>query len=140
ILLKEASHCWKSTRRSDLATHIHDTWKEYLDGVRIYTYNVLLSYPNASDPNYVAIWQENGTETEQSSKKEKILTPDQDDPTVVNPFNAYSPAGDVLGDLVYVNYGTIEDFMYLTRNLSMNLTGTVAIVRYGKIFRGDKPY
>ncbi|XP_029454760.1 putative N-acetylated-alpha-linked acidic dipeptidase [Rhinatrema bivittatum] len=121
-----------------LATHIHDTWKEYLDGVRIYTYNVLLSYPNASDPNYVAIWQENGTETEQSSKKEKILTPDQDDPTVVNPFNAYSPAGDVLGDLVYVNYGTIEDFMYLTRNLSMNLTGTVAIVRYGKIFRGDK--
>ncbi|XP_030070036.1 glutamate carboxypeptidase 2 isoform X2 [Microcaecilia unicolor] len=112
--------------------------QSYLDGVRIYTYNVLLSYPNASDPNYIAIQWENGTETEQSAKKEKILSPDQEDPTVVTPFNAYSPAGEILGDLVYVNYGTVEDFMYLTRNLSMNLTGTVAIVRYGKIFRGDK--
>nr|XP_033808392.1 putative N-acetylated-alpha-linked acidic dipeptidase isoform X2 [Geotrypetes seraphini] len=121
-----------------LVNHIREEWESYLDGVRIHTYNVLLSYPNASDPNYVAMQWENGTETEQSAKKEKILSPDQEDPNVVNPFNAYSPAGDILGDLVYVNYGTVEDFLFLTRNLSMNLTGKVAIVRYGKIFRGDK--
>lgn len=42
------------------------------------------------------------------------------------------------GDLVYVNYGTVEDFMYVTTNLSFNLTGTIVIARYGKIFRGDK--
>lgn len=41
-------------------------------------------------------------------------------------------------DLVYVNYGTIEDFDYLTSNMSVNLTGTIVIARYGKIYRGDK--
>lgn len=28
--------------------------------------------------------------------------------------------------------------MYLTKNLSMDLTGKVLIARYGKIFRGSK--
>lgn len=41
-------------------------------------------------------------------------------------------------DLVYVNYGTIEDFEFLTTNLSINVTGAVVIARYGQIFRGDK--
>ncbi|XP_078515472.1 putative N-acetylated-alpha-linked acidic dipeptidase [Lissotriton helveticus] len=121
-----------------LAGYIHDTWKQDLDSARIYTYTVLLSYPNASDPNYVSILQEDGSETEESAKSEKILSPEQDDPSVVNPFNAYSAAGVVVGDLVYVNYGDVDDFHYLTRNLTLNLTGLVAIARYGKIFRGDK--
>ncbi|KAJ1102638.1 hypothetical protein NDU88_000087 [Pleurodeles waltl] len=121
-----------------LAGYIHDTWKRDLDGARIYTYTVLLSYPNASDPNYVSILQEDGSEMEESVKSEKILSPEQDDPSVVNPFNSYSPAGVVVGDLIYVNYGDTDDFHYLTLNLTLNLTGLVAIARYGKIFRGDK--
>ncbi|XP_077118676.1 putative N-acetylated-alpha-linked acidic dipeptidase isoform X2 [Ranitomeya variabilis] len=121
-----------------LAKYIHSTWKSSLDGSKIYNFTVLLSYPNASDPNYVAILSDDGTESDISDKVEKILSPDQNDSSVVNPFNAYSPPGIIAGDPVYVNYGTVEDFQYLTRNLSMNLTGTVAIARYGKIFRGDK--
>ncbi|KAM3918010.1 glutamate carboxypeptidase 2-like isoform 2-T2 [Leptodactylus fuscus] len=121
-----------------LVNYIHNTWKSSLDGSKIYNYTVLLSYPNASDPNYVAILSPDGVESDISDKVEKILSPDQNDSTVVNPFNAYSPPGVIVGDPVYVNYGTVEDFQYLTRNLSMNLTGTVAIARYGKIFRGDK--
>lgn len=42
------------------------------------------------------------------------------------------------GDLVYVNYGRIEDFLYLTQNMSIDLKGKTLIARYGKIFRGDK--
>ncbi|RXM94099.1 Protein transport protein Sec23A [Acipenser ruthenus] len=42
------------------------------------------------------------------------------------------------GDPVYVNYGTIEDFTYMKRNLSIDLNGTIAIARYGKIYRADK--
>ena len=41
------------------------------------------------------------------------------------------------GPLVYVNYARIEDFVYL-KNQSFELNGTIAIARYGKIFRGDK--
>ncbi|KAM4664827.1 glutamate carboxypeptidase 2-like [Discoglossus pictus] len=121
-----------------LANYIYKTWQSSLHGAKIYNYTVLLSYPNATDPNYVSILSSDGSESDLSDKVEKILSPDQNDPTVVNPFNAYSPAGDIEGDPVYVNYGTVEDFHYLTRNLSMNLAGTVAIARYGQIFRGDK--
>lgn len=39
---------------------------------------------------------------------------------------------------MYVNYGRIEDFLYLTQNKSMDLTNKTLIARYGKIFRGDK--
>ncbi|XP_069805762.1 N-acetylated-alpha-linked acidic dipeptidase 2-like [Dendropsophus ebraccatus] len=121
-----------------LMKYIHNTWKSSLHGSKIYNYTVLLSYPNATDPNYVSILSSDGVESDISAKVEKILSPDQNDSTVVNPFNAYSPAGIIVGDPVYVNYGRVEDFQYLTRDLAINLTGTVAIARYGKIFRGDK--
>ncbi len=42
------------------------------------------------------------------------------------------------GPLVYVNYGTINDFLYLTQNLSMDLSNHICMARYGQIFRGDK--
>lgn len=52
-------------------------------------------------------------------------------------FLAYSPNGKVEGELVYVNYGQVEDFEKL-KTLGVNVTGKIAIMRYGKIFRGDK--
>lgn len=42
------------------------------------------------------------------------------------------------GDLVYVNYGRTEDFSQLQREMGINVTGKIVIVRYGKIFRGNK--
>ena len=44
----------------------------------------------------------------------------------------------IQGELMYVNYGRIEDFSWLTEEKSMNLTGKICVARYGKIFRGDK--
>jgi N-acetylated-alpha-linked acidic dipeptidase len=38
---------------------------------------------------------------------------------------------------VYVNYGRIEDFRLL-ESLGVNMTGTIALVRYGENFRGLK--
>lgn len=136
----QKAHIAGSPREEEeLVNYIFNEWKSHLDSARIYPYSVLLSYPNASDPNYVAVQLENGTEVDVSAKVEKILNPDQEeDPTVVNPFNAYSLPGTVMGDPVYVNYGTIEDFTYMKRNLSIDLNGTIAIARYGKIFRADK--
>ena len=42
------------------------------------------------------------------------------------------------GFLVYVNYGTIDDFLYLTENLSLSLNERICIARYGHNYRGDK--
>ena len=59
------------------------------------TYDVLLSYPNRSDPNYVALLDADGRVVYRSQLFEKILSPDQNHSDVVPPFNAYSPPGHV---------------------------------------------
>lgn len=41
-------------------------------------------------------------------------------------------------DLVYVNYGRVEDYRWLAQNTDINITGKIVLARYGKIFRGDK--
>ena len=57
---------------------------------------------------------------------------------VLPPYNAYSPDGDVTGELVYVNYGTRQDYEALERH-GVDVAGKIVIVRYGGIFRGVKP-
>ncbi|HEY7235750.1 MAG TPA: M20/M25/M40 family metallo-hydrolase [Gemmatimonadaceae bacterium] len=51
--------------------------------------------------------------------------------------NGYSGQGDVTGDVVYVNYGLIEDYADLD-SLGVSVRGKIAIARYGRSFRGIK--
>ena len=65
------------------------------------------------------------------------------DPTSGQPdqlptFNAYSPDGDVTGDLVYVNYGRPDDYRILD-SLGISVRGKIVIARYGGSWRGIKP-
>jgi N-acetylated-alpha-linked acidic dipeptidase len=53
-------------------------------------------------------------------------------------FNAYSADGDVTADLVYVNYGTPEDYEELGK-LKIDVKGKIVIARYGRSWRGIKP-
>ena len=68
----------------------------------------------------------------------KVAEPSENDSLVLPPFLSYSPPGVVAAaDLMYANYGTVEDFEELEkRNLSC--IGKIVIMRYGKIFRGNK--
>lgn len=63
------------------------------------------------------------------------------DPTSALPqyltVNGYSGQGDVTGDVVYVNYGLIEDYAKLD-SLGVSVKGRIAIARYGRSFRGIK--
>src|SRR2546423_3920336 len=54
------------------------------------------------------------------------------------PYNAYSIDGDVTGPLVYVNYGTRDDYEQLER-LGISVRGAIVISRYGGSWRGIKP-
>ncbi len=65
--------------------------------------------------------------------------PFQDDPRVVMPFNGSSGSGDVKGEVVYANYGRLEDFDHLAAQ-HIDLHGKIVIVRYGSNFRGVKVY
>jgi N-acetylated-alpha-linked acidic dipeptidase len=52
-------------------------------------------------------------------------------------FNGYGAAGDVRGEVVYVNYGLIEDYAQLD-SMGVSVKGRIAIARYGRSFRGIK--
>src|SRR5690606_25296339 len=51
--------------------------------------------------------------------------------------NGYSGTGDVTGEVVYVNYGLVEDYAQLD-SMGVSVRGKVAIARYGRSFRGIK--
>jgi len=53
-------------------------------------------------------------------------------------YNAYSADGDVTARLVYVNYGSREDYEQLDR-LGISVKGAIVIARYGDSWRGIKP-
>ncbi|MGD0098315.1 MAG: M28 family peptidase, partial [Terracidiphilus sp.] len=65
--------------------------------------------------------------------------PFQDDPRVVIPFNGSSGSGDVTAEVVYANYGRLEDFDQLASR-HVDLHGKIVLVRYGANFRGVKVY
>src|ERR1051325_356339 len=51
--------------------------------------------------------------------------------------NGASAPGDATGDVVYVNYGLIEDYKQLD-SLGVSVRGKVVLARYGRSFRGIK--
>ena len=51
--------------------------------------------------------------------------------------NGHSGVGDVTGDVVYVNYGLIEDYAQLA-SMGISVKGKIALARYGRSFRGIK--
>jgi N-acetylated-alpha-linked acidic dipeptidase len=65
--------------------------------------------------------------------------PYQNDPRIVMPFNGSSGSGDVTGEVIYANYGRLEDFNELAAQ-HVDLHGKIVICRYGVNFRGVKVY
>lgn len=66
----------------------------------------------------------------------------EEDPFSAHPdlgpgWNAYSGSGDVTGQVVYANYGRLEDFRALEA-MGVDLAGKIVMARYGGNFRGYK--
>nr|XP_060627107.1 putative N-acetylated-alpha-linked acidic dipeptidase [Anolis sagrei ordinatus] len=122
-----------------LAEQIQAQWEAFgLDSVHLAPYDVLLSYPNETNPNYISILDEHGNEIFNTSLFEPPPPGYEKIKNVVPPYSAFSAQGMPEGDLVYVNYGSIEDFQKLEREMGINCSGKIVIARYGKIFRGNK--
>ena len=71
--------------------------------------------------------------------KEKNLL---EDPASAHPgltygWNAFSGSGDVTAEVVYANYGTLDDFRRL-EELGVDVKGKIVIARYGRNYRGYK--
>jgi N-acetylated-alpha-linked acidic dipeptidase len=71
------------------------------------------------------------------STKERPFAWHEDFENVVVGYNAYSPSGDVSGELVYANYGLPEDYTALEQ-LGVDVRDKIVLARYGRSFRGVK--
>jgi len=71
--------------------------------------------------------------------RERGLPGDKDSHSagVFDAFHGYGASGDVTAQVVYANYGDVDDFARLAA-LGIDLKGRIALVRYGRIFRGLK--
>ncbi|KAH0516489.1 N-acetylated-alpha-linked acidic dipeptidase 2 [Microtus ochrogaster] len=122
-----------------LAKKIQTQWKKFgLDSANLVHYDVLLSYPNETNANYVSIVDGHGTEIFKTSYLEPPPDGYENVTNIVPPYNAFSAQGMPEGELVYVNYARTEDFFKLEREMNITCTGKIVIARYGKIFRGNK--
>lgn len=107
--------------------------REWGIDARIESFEALLPYPTARslemiEPvRYLAKLKEFGV-TDDPPLIESLTLPT---------YNAYSADGDVTAPLVYVNYGTPEDYETLKRN-GVNVRGKIVIARYGAVWRGTK--
>jgi N-acetylated-alpha-linked acidic dipeptidase len=98
-------------------------------------YRILLPVPKIRELELTA------PEKFQASLNEDTLAADPSTAVrdeLLPPYNAYSIDGEVDGELVFVNYGIPEDYELLERH-GIDVTGKIAIAKYGKSWRGIKP-
>ncbi|WP_263354413.1 M28 family metallopeptidase [Acidicapsa acidisoli] len=113
-------------------------FKEWGFDAQIENFYVLFPTPKE---RLVELLDANGATKFKASLQEPVVP---EDPTSnqtseqLPTYNAYSADGDVTGPLVYVNYGTREDYEELDR-LGVSVKGAVVIARYGGAWRGIKP-
>ncbi|XP_028415064.1 glutamate carboxypeptidase 2-like isoform X1 [Dendronephthya gigantea] len=132
-------HVPGTPRTKELAVEIARLWREYkFDEVEMPKYNVLLPYVNPNISNKVQILDSGRKVLREFSGKEELADPSEDDDQMIPPFLGYSKQSSASGKLLYVNYGRTEDFEVLKKNFGIpNCNGRIAIMRYGKIFRGS---
>ena len=103
----------------------------------IVPYRVLMNQPKAVK---VEAFDPSGKQLMSGPTREHVEgDPFDMDPRVVMPFNGSSGSGDVTAEVVYANYGRLEDFDELAKQ-KIDLHGKIVIVRYGANFRGVKVY
>src|SRR5262249_1383082 len=117
-----------------LAHYVADTLKSVGFGVSRDEYGVLLPWPGERRLDIV------GPDEVKLQVDEEKIRGDQwaDMPGILPAYNAYSPAGDVAGEIVYVNFGIPSDYETLEK-LGIDVKGKIVLARYGGSWRGIKP-
>ena len=85
----------------------------------------------------VRVWRTAPTEKELSLGEPAVVGDSTSAKWQYPTVNGYSGAGEAAGEVVYVNYGLIEDYARLD-SLGVSVNGRIAVARYGRSFRGIK--
>ena len=103
--------------------------------VEIAEYEILLPTPKVREVELVAPTQFSASLTEDSLAEDPSTSVREE---LLPPYNAFSIDGEVEGELVFVNYGRLEDYEILDR-YGISVEGKIAIAKYGMSWRGIKP-
>lgn len=132
--LTERPHVAGSATNEEVQRYMASVMESAGLEVKMYPYDVFL--PSTPGESFIEIV----TPVRQTlTQKEDILEEDpfSSDPLLWKGWNSFSGSGDVTAEVVYVNYGTREDFDML-KTLGVSVEGKVALARYGGNFRGYK--
>jgi N-acetylated-alpha-linked acidic dipeptidase len=116
-----------------LAEWLRDQYRSYGFEAEIVSYSVWLAQPREAKLELVAPEKKTLASPEQSFDLDR----DTFNKNAVAAFNAFSPSGDVTAPVVYVNYGTAEDYRALDV-MGIGVAGKIVLARYGHCYRGIK--
>ncbi len=134
-VMSATPHHLGSRAGKENAAYIAQLLQSWGFAVEIAEYQVLLPTPRTRlveliEPSrFVASLTEDSLPEDPSTSRIEELLPT---------YNAFSTDGDVEAELVFVNYGRPEDYEILERN-GIDVSGKIAIAKYGKSWRGIKP-
>jgi N-acetylated-alpha-linked acidic dipeptidase len=135
--LTAAPHVAATPEDRDTAQYIAEKFRAAGLDTQIVPYRVLIDWPKEER---VEAYDRSGrrlmTGPTRAQVKGDAYTAD---PRVVMPYNASSASGDVTAEVVYANYGRLQDFQELAAK-HIDVRGKIVICRYGGNFRGVKVY
>src|SRR2546425_543519 len=131
--LTEEPHVAGTPQGKKVAEYVRDRLAEFGLKAEMVPYDIWLNHPvsvglKLLKPEAVTLsLREEGNPRDKDSYSEDAFPA----------FHGYGASGKAAGQVVYVNHGTHEDFERL-ESLGLSVEGRIAIVRYGKVFRGLK--
>ncbi|MBV57859.1 MAG: folate hydrolase [Gammaproteobacteria bacterium] len=133
--MSSAPHHVGSPRGREVVEFVATRFRSWGYDTEIAEYEVLFPSPRIRELELVYPSRFSASLTE-DSLAEDPSTSNVDD--LLPPYNAFSSDGDVEGELVFVNYGTPDDYEILDR-YGISVEGKIVIARYGGSWRGIKP-
>jgi N-acetylated-alpha-linked acidic dipeptidase len=131
--LTEEPHVAGTPAERKVAEWVRDRFKEFGLDVEMVKYDVFLNYPKNVSLRMIQPREEKLSLVEDIYSRDKDSTPQGQFPA----FHGYGASGTATGQIVYVNYGTPEDFDRL-KSMGISVEGRIVLVRYGGPFRGLK--
>ena len=130
--LTREAHVAGTPAQARTRDYVVDQMRQWGIDTEVRTYEVWLPHPTS-----VRVWRVSPSAIELSLPEPPVPGDSQSALPQYPTVNGYSGVGDVTGEVVYVNYGLIEDYAQLD-SIGVDVRGRIVIARYGRSFRGIK--
>jgi N-acetylated-alpha-linked acidic dipeptidase len=135
-VLTQAPHVAGTPEDKATADYVAQKFREAGLETEVVSYRVWMNYPAEISIDVTA---PAGVHMHGPTREHVEGDPSQDDARIITPFNSMSPSADLEAEVVYVNYGSPEDYKKL-QQLKVDVRGKIVLARYGQSFRGVKVF